>query len=317
MKRLMAICLILLLLCGCSQKEPDGGTGVSSTIYYLDTAAQMQFLGSDEAAALEQVGKLLNALEEKWSATNADSLLASLDTPYAEELTDEDQALLRQARTLHQRTGGAFDPQLGALTELWGFSTGSYRVPSRGEIDNALQQPRWDLSGILIGYAGSQAVETLSQLDISCGLINFGGSVQTYGSKPDGTPWTVAIRDPAAVDGQAGMISVNGTVSVMTAGGYLRYFEEENGTRYHHILDPKTGYPAQTDLASVTVISSDGVTADALATALCVMGFHEAVRFWQDSDDFEAVFIMNDGTIYATSGVRLSECEFGIITRGE
>lgn len=316
MKRLFAICLILLLLCGCAQKEPDGGTGtgIGSTIVFMDADIQMQFWGSEEAAAVEQVGKLLNTLEEKWSATNADSLLASLETPDA-ELTEKEQALLDRALALSQRTGGTFDPQLGAVAELWGFSTGDYRVPSQGEIDAALSQHRWDLGGILTGYAGSQIAQKLSELHITCGLVNLGGSAQTFGSKPDGAPWVIAIRDPASVSGQAGVISVTGTVSVMTTGDYLRYFEDEDGARYHHILDPNTGCPAETDLASVTVISSDGITADALSTALYVMGFDAAAQFWRDSDDFEAVFITNDGAIYATAGVSLSECTFEVITR--
>ena len=164
------------------------------------------------------------------------------------------------------------------------------------------------------GWAARLAVESLAEReDITGGILSIGGNVQTYGEKPDGTPWQIGIQDPEGA-GTAGMLSVTGNWAVVTSGGYQRYFVED-GVRYCHIIDPNTGMPAQTGLASVTVVAEDGLLADGLSTALYVMGLERAAAFWRDSGDFEAVFLTEDGTVYATEGIagQLSGCTFEVI----
>ena len=308
MKRLVTVCLLIFLLCGCTLQMP----AVQADHWAMDTYMNFKIWGEDAEKATEQIKILLFEMEETWSATAEESLLCRLNRG-ASIPNSEQQALLDAVLALHCRTEGAFDPQLGSVISLWGFLFDDYRIPEQSEIAEALRQKQWNLGAVIKGYAGQQAVEVLSELKIDSAVLNLGGNIQTYGEKGDGSPWQIAIQNPAGGD-YLGVVSVIGTMSVVTSGDYQRYFEQD-GVRYHHILDPKTGCPADSGLASVTVICRDGMTADALSTALFVMGLERGTEFWRQSDDFEAVFVLSTGEIYATEGAALSGCEYEVISR--
>lgn len=164
-----------------------------------------------------------------------------------------------------------------------------------------------DLGSIAKGYTGNRLVELLSENGVKNALLNHGGNVHVLGTKPDGTPWRVAVADPNG-DVYAGVVEVVDK-AVVTSGGYERYFELD-GIRYHHIIDPTTGYPANNSFLPGTIVGSDGAVCDALATALFVMGPERAAEFWKGSDDFEAVFITTDG-ICITEGLEDVLSPFG------
>ena len=308
MKRFISLLLLVcLLLCGCGKEaEP-----VQQTIFCMNTVMDLKIWGSDTEKPMTSTRNTLMDFESDWSTTDEHSLLSRINR--GEQIDLGDNSLLEQVEALSQRTNGAFNPHLRALSEVWGFYDEVHQVPTQEQIDAALANPQWDLGAALKGYAGQVCANSLHAMDIDRAMLNLGGNIQTYGDKPDGRPWLIALQNPDGGN-HLGIISVTGTMSVVTSGDYQRYFEVD-GVKYHHILDPETGYPADSGLRSVTIICRDGLTADCLSTALFVMGLEKATEFWRESDDFEAVFLTEDGHIYATEGASLSGCEFEVIYR--
>ena len=308
MKRILPVILILVLLTGCAPAEPS----VQKTLFCMDTVMDLQIWGKDCQAALEDIEKMLLDLEKTWSVSDENSLLTALNRGEGKPNLEQ-QAFLNKALELQSRTNGAFQPKLQKTIALWGFYDKNYRVPQPFELTSALREEAWDLGAVVKGYAGLRATQILDRYVVSRAILNLGGNIQTYGQKPDGTAWNIGVQDPAG-EGYVGTLAVSGTMAVVTSGDYQRYFVE-NDRLYHHILDPETGIPADTGITSVTVICADGTVADALSTALFVMGLEEGLQLWNRSADFEAVFLMKNGNIYATEGAKLSCCEFEVINR--
>ena len=170
-----------------------------------------------------------------------------------------------------------------------------------------------DLGGIGKGYAAGRCKEILKAHGVTSALLSLGGNVSALGSKPDGTAWTVAIEDPDGGD-YLGTVQI-ADQCVVTSGGYQRYFEQD-GVRYWHILDPETGKPARSGMKSVTIVSADDTLADALSTALFVMGPERAAEFWRvHRAEFGAVWLTEDGRLFVTEGLTLTtEREYEVVS---
>lgn len=308
MRKILLLLLIIALLAGCGASEPCA----QQTIFCMDTVMDIQIWGPERQQAMDAIVEMLTDLEKTWSATDENSFLSALNRGEGAP-NETQQAFLDRAVQLQDRTGGAFDPKLGSVIALWGFYDDNYRVPTQEELDAAKTILQWDLGAIVKGHAGARAAEILAQYDIDRAILNLGGNIQTYGEKENGMPWNIGVQNPDGGDA-LGTLAIRGSTAVVTSGDYQRYFELD-GLRYHHILNPETGTPADSGISSVTVICADGAAADALSTALFVMGLEASVDFWRQSDDFEAVFLLKDGTIYATEGAVLSGCEYEVISR--
>jgi thiamine biosynthesis lipoprotein len=158
-----------------------------------------------------------------------------------------------------------------------------------------------DLGGIAKGFTSSRVMEVFKEHGVKHGLVSLGGNVQALGDKENGKPWRVAIQNPESELDYLGVLDIEDKC-VITSGGYERFFEKD-GVRYHHIIDPRTGYPADSGIISATIISKDGTLADGLSTSLFIMGKDEAEKYWRsNADKFDYILEDKDGKLYVTEG---------------
>ncbi|MEE8722808.1 MAG: FAD:protein FMN transferase [Eggerthellaceae bacterium] len=277
-------------------------------------------------AALDRVVALCERFEKTFGRFNPESELYRLNHAGGAPTTvsDELAAIISAALGYCERTDGLFDITMGSVTRLWDFHAGT--IPARADIDRALEHVNWqnvtvdgsvvtiadpaawiDLGGIAKGYIADRIIEQLQADGARHILVNLGGNVAVAGGKPDGTPWKVGLRRPASSEATMGVAQSFAVVqlengSAVTSGTYERAFERD-GRLYHHILDPKTGEPAQTDLLSVTVVSKRSLDGDGYTTALIAMGADRALAFCEDLPDVECVAVTTDGDVLATSGI--------------
>ena len=305
----IAICMaiVMLMLSGCSARKAE-----NRSMDAMGVTVEFSVWGKDKIAAADAVEVLISEMEYRWSSASINSIPSKLndDGPV---LYMEDINFLDQVDALTKRTNGTFDYMMHSVIDLWGFVKGNYQVPSEQTLAQALTEEKWNVDAVMKGYTGRRVAQLLQTMNVDRGIVQLGGNVQTFGENKKGEPWNISIANPAGGDPICA-VSVYGTMAVVTVGGYQQCFEE-NGKRYHHILDPNTGMPADSGLASVTVICEDGVVADVISRAMYVMGLEAAIEFWQGSEDFEAVFVLEDGSIHATQGAKISGCEYETIAR--
>jgi len=160
-----------------------------------------------------------------------------------------------------------------------------------------------DLGGIGKGYAGDRVLEIFRGFGVTSAYSNLGGNVVSLGTKPDGSPWRIGIQHPRQEERLIGVVSVAGQ-SVVTSGDYQRYAVGHNGKRYHHILNPLTGYPAESGLVSVTIIAEKSMAADALSTAVFVAGMDKGLELLKNYPQVEAVLVDSKIEVFITRGLK-------------
>lgn len=221
---------------------------------------------------------------------------------------EDTEKILKTAQTIASQTQGAFDVTIGPLKKIWGFDNGEYHVPDTSEVNAYLRLGNFnniileshkariaspglgiDLGGIAKGYILDKAVQWLEEKGILAGLVEAGGDLRVFGPHPKHAMWRIGIQDPRKERGYlVGMVTLKDE-SIATSGDYERYFMQ-NGVRYHHILDPKTGFPS-CNAISVTIIAPQAVLADAYATAVFVMGPEKGVALLDQLPDIEGLII--------------------------
>lgn len=314
--------LSLLLCAGCAVSAAPARTETAEHSFFaMNTYITMQASGVETETALREAEDLVRRLEGQLSVTDAGSEIYAANHSEGQSVpvSPDTEELISFALSMAEETGGALDPTIYPVLTAWGFTTEERQVPAQSEIDALLplvdygqiqlsegrltvpQGAAVDLGAVAKGYTGDQVAALLKERCVTSALINLGGNVQAVGGKPDGSPWRIGVRDPFS-EQNLGVLEVE-DCAVVTSGGYQNYFIGEDGQVYWHILDPETGYPARTGLASVTVVAPEGKRCDALSTALFVMGLEDALDFWRTAGGFELILVTEDRQIYVTPGL--------------
>lgn len=327
MKRfLKTICISLaaLLLCSCARNE-----AYSANAILMDTVFGITVYGGEGT-----VSDLIEAGEELdtkiLSRFSEDSLLYAVNSGDEGRLSGsfcgrefDLGRVLSDCEEMRIKSGGAFDVRIGALSDLWNIDAAAngdseFTVPSPEEISKALEDKSiTDLGAAGKGIYLDEALLILEEENATGAVISAGGSILLYGSKYDGSPFRVGIRNPfedrgdgaGAFGDSYATIETSKTVFISTSGSYERY-AVESGVRYHHILDPSTGYPAwiteytsgKVCPVSVTVLAGSGFLSDALSTALFVMGPEEGMALAGEYDA-DVIYIMSDGQLIVSRGI--------------
>lgn len=331
MRRFFAAALCAVLACGLTACTQDGEQ--SSDFFAMDTTMNITAYGKGAKSAVGESQAEVYRLDSLLSRTRDDSVISQLNAGTGNRAVGmEVWDLLSSAEKYSAATSGAFDITIAPVVSAWGFTTDHYQVPDQSELDELLthmgsahihlgeestvtldKDTQIDLGGIAKGYASDCVEAILAKDGVESAKVALGGNIYVRGSKPDGTAWRVGIQDPENSDGFVGILSLADAFAV-TSGGYQRYFEQD-GKRYHHIIDPATGYPAENGLTSVTVVAPGneeetgsyprhGTMCDAFSTALFVMGEKKAVEFWRTGGyDFQMVLVTQNGRVLVTDGL--------------
>ena len=282
--------------------------------------------------------KILSDVEKTFSANDSSSELNRVNekagiSPHV--VSNELYSLVKKSLYYASLSDGDFDPTIGPLVKLWGIGSENKRVPLQSEIDSALSLVDWkkvilsekengdktifllqkgmalDLGGIAKGYAADEIVSLFKRKKVRAAVINLGGNVYVFGKKKDASSWKVGVKNPFDSEGEPLLLlSLKEGTSVVTSGAYERFFIKD-GKRYHHILNPHTGYPAVSDCSGATIVSSSSADADALSTIAFIQGtkkisalLEEVNTTLSNADSASAILISNQGKVFSSSALK-------------
>ena len=309
----------------------EGGTkSMAQTFYIYDTVVNIKVFGESVAQKnMDDIQHMLEKMDLELSRTKEGGEVYAVNQAAGKEavvVSDDTLDVVKQSIKYAEEMDGLFDPTIGPLVDLWNIGSGGDHVPPQADIDKAKALTNYkdviideaaktiklnkegmvlDLGGIGKGYAADRVADYLKAQGLDSAMINLGGSsIIALGNKPDGSQWNIGLQDPDQSRGtQLGTIKISNEV-IDASGVYERFFIQD-GVRYHHILDPRTGFPSQNGLKSITIMSPNATDADALSTGVFLMGLEDGMKYLESlPEDIEAFFITDDNKIYATSGIR-------------
>ena len=311
-----------------SREEPEDYGGFRSGITYaMNTVIEQKWYGESADTVYTGMETKTREIESVLSLHLSQSEIAAINENAGVQPVEVSQRtfdLLQRAKELSEQSDGAFDITIAPVVKLWGITSDHPHVPTDEELAQAmalmgledlvldeeactayLTRPGMaiDLGGIAKGWTADQLREYARELGAERGYVSLGGNLMIIGERPDGDPFKFGLRDPQGdASTYLGTVTLKDGYTMATTGGYERYFEED-GIRYHHVLDPRTGYPADSDLLSVAVISKDGTLADYLSTTLFVQGL-EAAKAAAGSENYALVMVDQENNVWISGSLR-------------
>ncbi len=334
---IVANLILLWILCGCSDSKNDIMT--SKDGFMLDTLVSIKLYGEDNYKVLEDSFDKISEFDDILNLHREGSDLYNIKfrEPNSKVVVSEVTLdILTESIYYFDITNGMFDITLGPLIELWSESKELVEVPTQSDVlqklnlsgidEIVLDEKKLsvalgnnmflDLGGIAKGYIADEIKSYLLVQGIESAIIDLGGNINIIGSKPDNSDYGIGIRNPFGNASEyLGVLNISDT-SIVTSGDYERYYEVD-GEKYHHIIDPTTGFPVENELKSVAIVSENSMQADVFSTAVFLMGLTEGYNFIENIDGADAIFVTKDKKIYITDGLRdnffITNNEFEVI----
>lgn len=329
MKYVLGLLGIIVFLTACGTENKINTQAYNDTEFLMGTYVSLSVYDDGKEAALEEGFALVRDLADKITGETTVSEIAKINTAAGEApvvVSEEVYELIATAAEYSDTLDGQFNYTIGPITNLWRIGFDDARKPSQAEIDVALGRIDFsevtldaddssvyleeagmgiDLGAIAKGYITDQVRELFEELDVTTAIIDLGGNVFVMGASPvrEGEVWNVGIQDPFAERGESIGSTKQSNRSIVTSGIYERYLEVD-GEIYHHLMNPKTGYPFDNEIAGVSVISELSVDGDALSTLIFGLGVIEGLAYVNGRSDVEAVFITKDKEVYLSDGLK-------------
>ncbi len=319
--------IFITTLIGCNKNQASTSELLSRTELFMGTVIKITLYDSNDSTILDKAFDRISEIESLVSINESGTELDKVNdfagiSPV--EVTSTTYEIVEKGLEYSKLSNGGFDITVGPLVKLWNIGLDDAKVPTQEEIDSVLPLIDYnllelneeehtiflknkgmmiDLGSIAKGYAADEISRILTENNVNSAIIDLGGNIYAHGIKPSGQDWNIGIQNPFSTRGDIiGVLKVKNK-TVVTSGIYERYIEKD-GVKYHHLLNPDTGYPFENNIAGVSIVTDKSIDADALSTTVFAKGLEEGLKFVETLPSVDAIFITKDNKVYITNGIR-------------